>query len=371
MRSMNGTGPTIRFDRISKWFGSQVLAVDDVSLDIAANEFFALLGPSGCGKTTLLRILAGFESPSSGSVYLEGRDITAVPPNRRAVNMVFQSYAVFPHMTVGQNVGYGLRVSGLPRREIGRRVEEALALVRLPGYGDRRPEQLSGGQRQRVALARALVKRPRVLLLDEPLSALDRKLREDMQLELVRLRQEIGITFVIVTHDQEEAMSVAGRIAVMESGRLVQIGSPSEIYEHPRSRFVADFIGSVNLLDGRVTGTDGGVTALDSAEAGGPLRARLNGTAAPATGDRAWIGIRPEKLLVDRRQPSREGNALSGEVLEIAYLGERSIIHVRLDSGKVLKASCPNERRFDARGIAAGDRVHVSWSAENGILLTD
>lgn len=365
------SGPTIRFDRISKWFGPKVLAVDTVSLDIEANEFFALLGPSGCGKTTLLRILAGFETPSAGAVYLEGRDITAMAPNRRAVNMVFQSYAVFPHMTVGQNVGYGLRVSGMPRHEIGRRVEEALALVRLSGYGDRRPEQLSGGQRQRVALARALVKRPRVLLLDEPLSALDRKLREEMQLELVRLRQEIGITFVIVTHDQEEAMSVAGRIAVMDSGRLVQIGSPSDIYEHPRSRFVADFIGSINLLDGRVVGSDEGTAALESAEAGKPLRATLNGIAPPAAGQTAWIGIRPEKLVVDRRHPVPDNNAVSGDVLEIAYLGERSIIHVRLDSGKVLKASCPNERRFDARGLAAGDRVHVSWSAENGILLTE
>lgn len=368
---MSGSRPTIRFDRISKWFGPQVLAVDDVSLDIEANEFFALLGPSGCGKTTLLRILAGFEAPSSGTVFLEGRDITTVPPNRRAVNMVFQSYAVFPHMSVGQNVAYGLRVSGVSRRDIRQRVEEALALVRLSGYGDRRPDQLSGGQRQRVALARALVKRPRVLLLDEPLSALDRKLREDMQLELVRLRQEIGITFVIVTHDQEEAMSVAGRIAVMESGRLVQIGTPSDIYEHPRSRFVADFIGSINLLDGRVTGSEGGVAALDSVEAGGPLRATLNGSVPPMTGATAWIGVRPEKLAINRRQPPRGGNAISGDVLEVAYLGERSIIHVRLDSGKILKASCPNERRFDASGLAAGDRVYVSWSAENGILLTD
>ena len=367
---MDDRSPTIRFERITKWFGSQVLAVDDVSLDIHANEFFALLGPSGCGKTTLLRMLAGFETPTEGAVFLEGQDITWVSPNRRAVNMVFQSYAVFPHMSVGENVGYGLRVTGIGKRDIGRRVDEALDLVRLSGYADRRPDQLSGGQRQRVALARALVKRPKVLLLDEPLSALDRKLREEMQLELVRLRQEIGITFVIVTHDQEEAMSMAGRIAVMESGRLVQVGAPSDIYEHPGSRFVADFIGSINLLEGQVTGLDQGTAALDSVEAGRPIRALLNGAAVPEAGAKAWVGVRPEKLVVERTGKPGAGNAVDGTLLEVAYLGDRSVLHVRLDSGKVLKASCPNERRFGADGLAAGDSVHVSWAEENCILLT-
>jgi len=256
--------PVIRFLDVSKRFAPGVTAVDGVSLDIAHNEFFALLGPSGCGKTTLLRMLAGFEMPSAGTVLLDGRDVTRVPPNRRPVNMVFQNYAVFPHMTVGANVAYGLRVSGVPRREIGPRVDEALALVHLSEYAGRRPHQLSGGQLQRVALARALIKRPRVLLLDEPLSALDRKLREGMQLELVRLRHEVGITFVMVTHDQEEAMSVASRIGVMDRGRLVQIGSAGEVYEHPRTRFVADFVGSINLFEGRVTAVDGVTVRLES-----------------------------------------------------------------------------------------------------------
>lgn len=362
--------PSIRFRGISKWFGSQVLAVDDVSLDIGASEFFALLGPSGCGKTTLLRMLAGFETPTKGAVFLEGEDITRVPPNRRPLNMVFQTYAVFPHMTVGQNVAYGLRVTGVGKREIGQRVDEALALVRLSGYADRRPDQLSGGQRQRVALARALVKRPKVLLLDEPLSALDRKLREDMQLELVRLHQEIGITFVLVTHDQEEAMSMAGRIAVMDAGRLVQVGSPAEIYEHPASRFVADFIGSINLLDGRITAIDRHIAEFDSAEAGAVLRAALNGAGPASAGDPGWVGVRPEKLVVESKEPPPGSNAVSGDILEVAFLGERSVLHVRLDSGKVLKASCANERRFDARGLSTGDRVYLSWAAENGILLT-
>ena len=367
---MRDSPPSIRFQSVSKWFGSRVLAVDHVSLDVQASEFFALLGPSGCGKTTLLRILAGFEAPSQGAVLIDGDDVTRVPPNRRPVNMVFQNYAVFPHMSVGDNVGYGLRVHGVRKRDIVRRVDEALDLVRLGGYAQRRPDQLSGGQRQRVALARALINRPKVLLLDEPLSALDRKLREDMQLELVRLHQETGITFLLVTHDQEEAMSMAGRIAVMDAGRLVQIGSPSAIYEHPNSRFVADFIGSINLIDGRVIAVNRQFAEFQSTETGAVFRAVMDGTGQAAAGDAGWIGVRPEKLVVETRKPPETGNALSGDLLEIAYLGERSVLHVRLDSGTVLKASCANEQRFDAWGLAPGGRVYLSWSAENSLLLT-
>ncbi len=367
------TPPIIRFIAVSKRFAPGVTAVDGVSLDIVDNEFFALLGPSGCGKTTLLRILAGFEQPSAGSVLLDGRDVTRMPPNRRPVNMVFQSYAVFPHMTVGANVAYGLKVSGVPRAEIGPRVAEALALVHLSDHASRRPHQLSGGQLQRVALARALVKRPKVLLLDEPLSALDRKLREGMQLELVRLRHEVGITFVMVTHDQEEAMSVASRIGVMDSGRLVQTGTADEVYEHPQTRFVADFVGSINLFEGRVGAVDGGTVRLESDEAGTGLTAaedRARAAAPPGRGDRAWLGVRPEKVSVGQVRPDGGANVVAGTVLELAYLGERSICHVRLDSGKIVKASLPNERCFGGLDVAAGETVFVSWAPASSILLT-
>ena len=248
-----GIAPIIEISNVTKRFGSVVTAVDDVTLDIQPGEFFALLGPSGCGKTTLLRMLAGFETPTTGEVRIAGKDMAGVPPNRRDVNMVFQSYAVFPHMTVAENVGYGLKVTATPRAEIESRVEEALGLVQLEGYGERKPDQLSGGQRQRVALARALVKKPQVLLLDEPLSALDAKLREAMQLELVGLQHAVGITFVIVTHDQDEALSMADRIAVMDSGRVRQVAPPEELYEFPSSRFVADFIGKMNLFQGEAS----------------------------------------------------------------------------------------------------------------------
>src|SRR5918996_2340596 len=259
--------PIIRIEGASKRFG-QVAAVDDVSLEIRANEFFALLGPSGCGKTTLLRLLAGLERASAGRILIDGEDMAGVPPNRRPVNMVFQSYAVFPHMSVAENVAYGLRVTGVPRAEAIPRVEQALAMVRLDGLEERRPDQLSGGQRQRVALARALIKRPKVLLLDEPLSALDRKLREEMQLELVRLQHDVGITFVIVTHDQDEALSMADRIAVIDQGRILQTAPPEELYEAPNCRMVADFIGTMNLLPARVLGTANPGIRLEAAGLG-------------------------------------------------------------------------------------------------------
>ena len=360
--------PIIHIENLTKRFGPRVVAVDDVTLDIESNEFFALLGPSGCGKTTLLRMLAGFERPSAGSLLIDGQDMTRVPPNRRPVNMVFQSYAVFPHMTVGANVAYGLKVGGVPRTEIEPRVREALAMVKLDGYVDRKPDQLSGGQRQRVALARALVKRPKVLLLDEPLSALDRKLREDMQLELVRLRHEVGITFIIVTHDQEEAMSVSSRIGVMEHGRIVQIGTPNQIYEHPRTRFVADFIGSINQFEARVVEVEGSTVRLECDEVAGRLVAMEQSP--PIVGSPVWLGIRPEKATVTVDGAGSSDNRIAGEVLEIAYLGERSILHVRTDAGKIVRVSQANDRRSGGPTLASGHRVLVCWSAENSILLT-
>ena len=289
----------VRIEGVTKRFGS-VVAVDDVSVDIRPNEFFALLGPSGCGKTTLLRMLAGFERASAGRILIDGEDVAQVPPNRRPVNMVFQSYAVFPHMSVADNVAYGLRVTGTARGEIAPRVGAALAMVRLDGLDERMPDQLSGGQRQRVALARALIKRPKVLLLDEPLSALDKKLREEMQLELVRLQQDVGITFVIVTHDQEEALSMADRIAVMDRGRILQIAPPDELYEQPSCRMVADFIGTMNLFPARVlAAANPGIRV----EAAGLGTFELPG-AAPA-GSEIGVAVRPEKVALSREPPGR------------------------------------------------------------------
>ena len=352
---------------VTKRFGS-VVAVDDVALDVAPNEFFALLGPSGCGKTTLLRMIAGFETPSSGAILLDGGDVTQVPPNRRPVNMVFQSYAVFPHMSVGDNVAYGLKVTGAPKAEIAQRVAAALKLVRLDGYAERRPGQLSGGQRQRVALARALIKQPKVLLLDEPLSALDRKLREEMQFELVRLRNDVGITFIMVTHDQEEAMSMASRVAVMDQGRIVQVGAPTEVYEHPVNRFVAGFLGSVNLFPGSVTAEQSGVSTVESPEAGADLL--VAGRSQPG---HVWVAVRPEKIAVSHAAASGGGSAanlLSGEVVEVAYLGERSLFRIRLASGIIASAVTVNALR-SGPAFRPGDAVALSWPPEAGTLLAN
>ncbi|HEX5078412.1 MAG TPA: ABC transporter ATP-binding protein, partial [Geminicoccaceae bacterium] len=305
----------IRIERASKRFGA-VAAVDEVSLEIRANEFFALLGPSGCGKTTLLRLLAGLEQASSGGIAIDGEDMAGIPPNRRPVNMVFQSYAVFPHMSVAENVAYGLRVTGVPRDEIRQRVAQAIAMVRLDGLGERRPEQLSGGQRQRVALARALVKRPKVLLLDEPLSALDRKLREEMQLELVRLQREVGVTFVIVTHDQEEALSVADRIGVMDQGRLLQVAPPRELYEQPNCRMVADFIGKMNLFSGRLI--DVGADGLRVESELGELRFERPPLAAAAAGiGEVGVAVRPEKIRLSYAPPPDGLIALHGRIAQL------------------------------------------------------
>ncbi|MBX9773911.1 MAG: ABC transporter ATP-binding protein [Xanthobacteraceae bacterium] len=357
--------PLVRFDAVSKRFAG-VTAVDGVSLDIYPGEFFALLGPSGCGKTTLLRTLAGFETPDSGRVLLNGEDLTRVPPHRRPVNMMFQSYALFPHLTVAGNVAFGLKQDGLPQEEIAARIAEMLALLRLEGLEARKPHQLSGGQRQRVALARALVKHPRVLLLDEPLAALDKKLRGETQFELMRLKERLGLTFVIVTHDQEEAMTVASRIGVMNHGRLVQVATPSEIYEQPNSRWVADFIGDVNLIDGRVAEKTTVVTTVATTPAG-TIRAAAS-DAKP--GDSVAVALRPEKIRIGREVPPASLNAVEGEVAAIGYLGDFSIYKVRLADGFVMEAAAANVARVIERPVSIGDRVWLSWATDAGVVLT-
>ena len=363
-----GEAPYLRIEGVSKRFGP-VTAVDEVSLEIARGEFFALLGPSGCGKTTLLRMLAGFETPSGGAIMLDGVDLVALPPYRRPVNMMFQSYALFPHMTVAGNVAFGLRQDRVPRAEIAARVEEVLALVELDALARRKPHQLSGGQRQRVALARSLVKRPKLLLLDEPLAALDKKLREQTQFELMAIQQRVGITFVIVTHDQDEAMTVADRIAVMEEGRIAQVDTPAAIYEAPRSRYVAEFIGGVNIFEGRARTVKGGGVAIELADAPAGLAApaRADG---PAAGDPVLLAVRPEKIeIAAEPPPPGTPNAMAGQVTEIAYLGSVSTYRVRLDSGRTVVSTRTNRLRQGGAAIDRGARVHLSWPVEASILL--
>jgi putrescine transport system ATP-binding protein len=359
--------PLVRFDDVSKRFGA-ASAVERVSLDIFPGEFFALLGPSGCGKTTLLRLLAGFETPDQGRILLDGVDIAPVPPYRRPINMMFQSYALFPHLTVEGNVAFGLKQERLSKAEIAARVDEMLALVRLEGFATRKPHQLSGGQRQRVALARSLVKRPRLLLLDEPLAALDKKLRGETQFELMQLQQRLGLTFLIVTHDQQEAMTVADRIAVMDRGRLIQVATPQEIYERPNSRWVADFIGDVNLIEGRVLEVNATGTVVAS-DAAGRLHALSHADVKPD--DVVWVALRPEKVRIAHAPPSTEGeNCVAGQVTDIGYLGDLSIYKVRLDNGTVMKTAVANVTRLLERPIGWDDRVWLSWAPEAAMVLT-
>ncbi len=357
----------LTLESVRKSFGSTV-AVDDVSLEIREGEFFALLGPSGCGKTTLLRMLAGFETPSDGRILLDGADIARTPPHRRPINMMFQSYALFPHMSVERNVGFGLRQERVPRAEIRERVGRVLDLVQLGPFGNRKPHQLSGGQRQRAALARALVKEPRILLLDEPLAALDKKLRQETQIELVNLQESLGITFVVVTHDQEEAMTVADRIAVMDHGRVAQVASPSEIYEAPASRYVADFIGEANLLEGRVESQADGLVRFRW----GPDAVSCRHDGALAVGADACLALRPEKIrvrLLDGDPPAG-ANAFEAEVEDILYVGNLSTYRMLLPDGRKLVAQAANENRLVDRGITWEDRVWAYWAEDAGVLLT-
>jgi spermidine/putrescine transport system ATP-binding protein len=368
----------IEFRHITKRFGP-VTAVDDVSLSIKEGEFFALLGPSGCGKTTLLRMLAGFETPTSGQILIDGGDVTRIPPNRRPVNMVFQSYAVFPHLSVRKNIEYGLRMEGVAAAERRERAEAALALVQLEGYGDRMPDQLSGGQRQRVALARAIVKRPRVLLLDEPLSALDAKLREELRFEMSALQDRLGITFVMVTHDQDEALALATRCAVMNKGSLMQVATPVDLYEFPASRLVASFIGSVNLFEGRVTEDESDHAVIEIPEIG--AKAWLDhGTGASGT-LQLWLALRPEKVELHKQSngdgpPHMEGtppgyNVVKGTIMDIAYLGSESVYDVRLQGGKRIRVIRPNLTRWDQEDFTWDEDVWIGWHAEGAhVLLT-
>jgi putrescine transport system ATP-binding protein len=359
--------PLVRFEAVSKRFG-KISALEALTLDIFQGEFFALLGPSGCGKTTLLRLLAGFERPSAGRILLDGEDLSAMPPHRRPVNMMFQSYALFPHLTVARNIAFGLKQEGMPKSDIARRVAELLALVRLESYADRKPDQLSGGERQRVALARSLAKRPRVLLLDEPMAALDKKLRQDTQFELMELQARLGTTFLIVTHDQDEAMTVADRIAVMERGQVAQVGPPDEIYERPNSRYVADFIGEVNIIEGRLVSTtpERALIATDN----GKRLATTPGVEL-ASGATAWVALRPEKLRISIEPPHQAPeNLFVGTVGEIGYLGNMSIYKVRLDGGQVWKAAMANTTRHAERAPMIGERVWVSFDCDAAIVLT-
>jgi spermidine/putrescine transport system ATP-binding protein len=360
------TKPIISIRNITKRFGP-VAAVDDVSFDIAPNEFFALLGPSGCGKTTLLRMIAGLETPTEGEIVIDGQDMAFIPPNQRPVNMVFQSYAVFPHMSVRNNVEYGLKVVGTPREETRRRAEDALAMVKLGDLAERMPDQLSGGQRQRVALARALVKRPKVLLLDEPLSALDAKLREQMQLELTRLQRTVGITFIIVTHDQDEALSMANRIAVMNLGRVSQIAGPTELYEHPASRFVADFIGKVNLIEARVEDSKDGCIIVDT-KSFGHIEIPWDGS----TQGGVTLAVRPEKLKLAEKEPTgKDLIIVKGIVRDVAYYGDTSHVVVTSRDGVELSINVQNDSRIGGSGVRQGQDIWVSWLPRDTLVLTE
>jgi putrescine transport system ATP-binding protein len=363
--------PLLRIEGVTKRFGKFV-AVDKLSLDIRAGEFFALLGPSGCGKTTLLRMLAGFETPDEGKILLNGRDIAAVLPHRRPVNMMFQNYALFPHLDVRDNIAFGLKRANMPRHEIAIRVGEMMALVKLEGLERRKPDQLSGGQKQRVALARSLARRPKLLLLDEPLAALDRKLRENTQGELIELQRRLGTTFVIVTHDQEEAMAMAHRIGVMDCGRLEQVATPRQLYEAPRSRWVAGFVGDINLLDGQVESIEAHRVTVSTRDAGTLVAAEPR---QPLAKTAVSVAIRPEKIKLSRRGPVSEAsgalamNRLEGVVTEVNYLGGVTTYRVKLDTGAVLRASMANTARLDMDAYHASQRVTAWFSPDDCVVL--
>ena len=366
--------PFLRLHSVVKKFGDAI-AVDGVSLDIVKGEIFALLGSSGCGKSTLLRMLGGFEEPTSGQILLEGQDLVRLAPNERPVNMMFQSYALFPHLTVWDNVAFGLRRDRLPKDEITLRVDKMLAMVQLTPYAKRKPHQLSGGQQQRVALARSLVKRPKLLLLDEPLGALDKKLRERTQLEVVDIIHQVGVTCVMVTHDQEEAMTMATRIGVMSEGQILQVGRPGDIYETPNCRFVADFIGSVNLFKGRVVEDEADHVIIESPECRHYVSHGITGT----PDMEVHVAIRPEKIGIQGQAPGSDDydnpvevgfNCARGTIRDLAYLGSQTIYHVVLESGSVVKVTKANDARHDEARLVNGSAVHVWWWGSDLVVLT-
>ena len=358
--------PYIRIENVTKKFGD-FTAIDNLSLDIYKSEFFSLLGPSGCGKTTLLRMLAGFENVTDGRILVDGEDMSDIPPHLRPINMMFQSYALFPHMTVEKNIAFGLKQDKLPDDVINQRVEEMLELVELTKFAKRKPNQLSGGQSQRVALARSLAKSPKLLLLDEPLGALDKRLREQTQFELMDIQEKLEVTFVIVTHDQEEAMTVSSRIGVMESGNLIQVATPTEIYEAPVNKDVADFIGDVNLLKGIFKGKDKEGTQLLSEDSNSIVYATQEVEA--ELEDTIWFAIRPEKLEISKRKPTNDINVLQGVIEDIAYGGSFSTYHVRLDNGRILKAIRANRVRTEEHHLTWEDEVYLHWSAHSAVVL--
>jgi putrescine transport system ATP-binding protein len=363
--------PLLRIEGVAKRFGG-FQAVDRLSLDIRAGEFFALLGPSGCGKTTLLRMLAGFETPDEGHILLDGKDIAQVLPHERPVNMMFQNYALFPHLSVRDNIAFGLKRAGMARSAIATRVSEMVALVKLEGLEKRKPDQLSGGQRQRVALARALARRPQLLLLDEPLAALDKKLRESTQLELMELQRRLNTTFIVVTHDQEEAMTMAGRIGVMDAGRLEQVATPRELYEAPASRWVAEFVGDVNLFDGQVASRDAHRLTVATRDAGTLAVAEPR---QPLTRTTVSVAIRPEKVKLSRRGPAADGasahaiNRLEGIITDVNYLGGLTVYKVKLDSGALVRAAMANTARLDIDAYRASQRVVAWFTPDDCVVL--
>ena len=360
--------PFIKLRGISKKF-DEFTAVDNVDLDIYKGELFSLLGGSGCGKTTLLRMLAGFETPSSGTIYIDGVDMTEVPPYARPINMMFQSYALFPHMTVEQNVAYGLKRDKIPKDEIKRRVEEILSMVELSDFVKRKPHQLSGGQRQRVALARALVKRPKVLLLDEPLGALDKRLREQTQFELINIQDQLGVTFVVVTHDQEEAMTLSTRMAMMDAGKFQQIGEPTEVYEYPESRLVANFIGSANMFEGRVTQSDVGHVVVTSKEL--DVEFYTNHPMSIIEGTKVWVAVRPEKITLSKTSLDASTNQLKGVVVDIGYHGKTSTYRIRINNDQIIEVSVPSQKRprGERHSIDWDEEIYLNWDQSSAVVL--
>jgi putrescine transport system ATP-binding protein len=361
------SGSYIQLAGVSKSFDG-FLAVNNIDLSIRNGEIFALLGASGCGKSTLLRMLAGFEQPTAGDIFLEGRSLNGLAPNQRPFNMMFQSYALFPHMTVEQNLAFGLKQEGMPRAEIEARVTEMLECVQMTAYRRRKPHQLSGGQQQRVALARCLAKSPKLLLLDEPMGALDKKLRTRMQLEVANIIESLGVTCVMVTHDQEEAMTMADRIAIMDAGRILQVGTPDEIYEQPNCRYTAEFIGSVNLFDGVIAEDEPDFVTIASADARNTIHIGHGITCFP--GQSVSIALRPEKLQISSQQPSQRHNFEPGEIDDIAYLGSHSVYHVKLDSGKLVLVTTMNDERWAGERLTWHDKVWVYWEDNSAVVLT-